>query len=71
MPDPIDLKLNIAVTGKLPGEDLLSELLKHDIAVRESMSKENRDRWDNLWLTTVEDLQHVWRGLWQMWGVIK
>lgn len=71
MPDPIDLKLNIAVTGKLPGEDLLIEIFKHDVEVRKSMSPENLARWDNIWLTTVEDLQHVWRGLWIMWGVIK
>ena len=66
IPAPIDLRL--VVSGQLPGEALIVALLDHDSRVRATMSAENLARWDNLWLTAIEDVQHAWRGLWKSAG---
>lgn len=71
MPDPqnpIDLRLT--VSGQFPGEALIIALLEHDSRVRSTMSGENLARWDNIWLTAMEDVQRAWRGIWKSVGWI-
>lgn len=63
------LKLNIS--GTLPGEQLLIAILTTYATVRAGMDPALVARWDAVTVQQIEDLQHVWRGLWQTLGVLK
>lgn len=63
--------LSLNISGTLPGETLLSELLKTYAAVRSSMDPALVKRWDAVTVQQIEDLQAVWRGLWVTLGVLK
>lgn len=56
--DPIDIKLN--VSGKLPGEELLVAIFNFISKNRETMSQENRDRWDALQYSQAKAWNNVW-----------
>ena len=60
-----EIRLN--VTGSIPGEALVVAILDYAGKQRETMSQENRDKWDALGLQIIEE----WRALWRSIGVIK
>ena len=65
----MDLKLN--VTATLPGEALIVALINYATEVRKNMDTEMIKRLDTVTVQQIEDLQHVWRGLWKLVGVVQ
>lgn len=50
-------ELNLTV---LPGEQLLVAVFKYASTVRETMSQANRDRFDNINISLLEDFRGLW-----------
>jgi hypothetical protein len=64
----IDIKFN--VTGSLPGESIIAALIAYCSQVRATMDPALMKRLDAVTVQQIEDVQHVWRGIWQTLGVI-
>ncbi len=56
---PVEFNLNSVV----PGEALLVAIFNYATAVRETMTPENRARFDNINLTMIEDWTKFWKKL--------
>jgi hypothetical protein len=62
------IKLNIS--GTLPGEALLTQVIAYADRVRATMDPELRTRLDKILVQQMEDLQSLWRGIWTTLGVL-
>jgi hypothetical protein len=60
-------EIKLAVSGNLPGEQLVASVFSYAQTVRSTMSQENRDAWDARLLQIYDD----WRGFWVGLGVLK
>jgi hypothetical protein len=63
------IKLNIS--GTLPGEALITAIMAYSMQVRATMDPALLKRWDAVTVQQVEDVQHVWRGIWKALGVVE
>ncbi len=64
------LKSAFSVGVTLPGESLLVAFFDFAKAERTTMNQVNRDAFDAIFVQQAQDLQAVWRHLWQLAGVI-
>lgn len=62
------IKLNI--TGSLPGEALMTAIMQYVTTVRANMDPALLRRWDAITIQQMEDLQSLWRGIWETIGVL-
>lgn len=73
MPDnPLQSLLGeLKISGQLPGEGIAIAITNTVATYRETMSQENRDKWDALQIRMAEDIYGGWRNLWKKAGVIE
>lgn len=65
------LNIKINASGQLPGESIISALINYAAAARGSMDKDLMARLDAVTVQQIEDMQHVWRGIWKALGVVQ
>ena len=70
LPDLSNLNLKLNVTGTLPGETIIAALINYAAAREATMDPALKARLDAVLVQQVEDLQHVWRGIWHAWGIV-
>ena len=56
MADPIKLE----IAGKLPGEEIVVEIIRFMATERATMSQENRDKWDALNYAMLKGWHNWW-----------
>lgn len=62
--------LELKISGTLPGETMVVKILDYLEAQRATMDPALQKRLDAITVQQIEDLQHVWRGIWQALGVV-
>ena len=61
-----EFKVDIQAGGAFPGEAMIVAIFNYATKVRETMSQENRDRYDAINVAVLED----WRKIWKKAGLI-
>jgi len=56
-------EIKLTASGQLPGEALIVALLNHAATTRQTMSQENRDRWDHLQYVMLKGWHNFWISL--------